>query len=360
MTCKKYLSLTLTAIACILLSSCASSHSPAEHSTTEIVKEEAVSTVYPTPTPAPFEARWVSNPDGWRYEYERNLFQTGWLKDGGHWYYLDKDGIMQTGWIKDKENWYYLNSSGALQTGWLELPDGRYYLKDSGAMTTGWAIVDGTACYFQENGLYNPAAAPAPTASVALTFDDGPGKDTWRLLDAFEKNNSHATFFVLGQQAAVYSDELRRMQALGCEVGNHTYNHKNLTKLTPQEKNTELLSNENLIASILRQEGALIRPPYGAVDDALRAFVSQPLIFWSIDTLDWKTKNAQATIDTVLSAVKDGDIILMHDIHSTSVDAAEVLIPELIVRGYELVTVSELAEKKGISLTAGKGYGAMR
>lgn len=294
----------------------------------------------------------------WFYFGKWGYMKTGWLKDNGEWFYLNKWGVMKTGWIKDNGEWFYLNKWGVMQTGWLTLPEGSYYLNKWGVMQTGWLRIDNKAYYLEKNGLYNPNHAPS--GSIALTFDDGPGKYTNRLLNALEKNKAHATFFLVGQQVASYAGELRRMEALGCEIGNHSYSHKRLTKISAAERDTQLSSTENQIASILGHGTTLIRPPYGEQNSALRAAAGKPLILWSIDTLDWKTKNAQATINTVLSNVRDGDIILMHDIHATSVDAAEVLIPELLARGYELLTVSELAQKNGVKLTAGKSYSALR
>ncbi|MDE6830114.1 MAG: hypothetical protein K2P34_07280, partial [Lachnospiraceae bacterium] len=97
-------------------------------------------------------------------------------------------------------------------------------------------------------------------------------------------------------------------------------------------------------------------PPYGAISDTMKASVGMPMILWNIDTLDWKTRNAEATVNTVMESVKDGDIILMHDIHTESVDAAVELIPKLIDAGFQLVTVSEMAAAKGIVLENGKSY----
>lgn len=106
----------------------------------------------------------------------------------------------------------------------------------------------------------------------------------------------------------------------------------------------------------------IVRPPGGYINDASKAALAKrgtPAVLWSIDTLDWKTRNAQKTIDTVLSNVKDGDIILMHDLYETSADAAAVLIPELKNRGYQLVTVSELASYRG-GMQPGHTYSRFR
>ncbi len=110
------------------------------------------------------------------------------------------------------------------------------------------------------------------------------------------------------------------------------------------------------LSEIIGEGASLIRPPYGAISDTMKASVGMPMILWNIDTLDWKTRNAEATVNTVMESVKDGDIILMHDIHTESVDAAVELIPKLIDAGFQLVTVSEMAAAKGIVLENGKSY----
>lgn len=316
--------------------------------------------VYEFDTDGYMKTGWIQHQKNWYYHQESGAMQTGWVKVNDHWYYLSDTGIMQTGWVNLSNQWYYLRSDGSMATGWLDLPEGRYYLKSDGSMATGWIIDDGTAFYLQPNGLYDPSLVPEPSGYIALTFDDGPGKHTSRLLDALEKNHSKATFFVLGQQVSAYKDTLLRMQALQCQIGNHTYDHKDLTKLLPAEQVKEFQSTNDLVTKITGNSIPIVRPPYGAYNDSVKMSAGQPLIFWSIDTLDWKTKNAAATIDTVLSKVSDGDIVLMHDIHSTTVDAAERLIPELITRGFKLVTVSELAAIKGKILNAGQTYSSIR
>ena len=110
------------------------------------------------------------------------------------------------------------------------------------------------------------------------------------------------------------------------------------------------------IRGITGQDATLLRPPYGAYNSTVAANAGMPLILWSIDTLDWKTRNAQNTIQVVMNEVRDGSIVLMHDIHSPSVDAAEVLIPRLIQAGYQLVTVSELAKHRGTVMRDGGVY----
>lgn len=194
---------------------------------------------------------------------------------------------------------------------------------------------------------------------IALTFDDGPAVGTARILDALEANGQAATFFVVGSNARIYQETLARADELGCEIGNHTYNHPNLTRCTVSEIQSEINSTNDYIRSATGHNATVMRPPYGANNETVRQTVGLPLILWSIDTRDWETRNTQSTINNVLNNVRDGDIILMHDIHASTVDAAVYLIPELVSRGYQLVTVSELAEYRG-GLTAGTNYYSIR
>jgi len=195
--------------------------------------------------------------------------------------------------------------------------------------------------------------------AVALTFDDGPSKHTKRILDCLEANNAKATFFVVGTNVLKFGDTLRRAHSLGMEIGNHTVNHPDLKKLPEAEVKSEIKLNADYVEAAIGVRPKLVRPPYGNQTSAIIALINQPFILWSIDTLDWKTRNAQKTIDSVLSSVKDGDIVLMHDLYEPTAEAAEKIIPELIKRGYDLVTVSELAKRKGVTLEA-KTYSSIR
>ena len=190
-----------------------------------------------------------------------------------------------------------------------------------------------------------------------LTFDDGPSSFTNRLLDCLESNNAKATFFMVGKEIDSFPDEVKRMEALGCELGNHTYSHADLTTLSPEDMSAEIAGVDESLVNLVGHGATVLRPPYGSINDSVRSTVGTPMILWSIDTLDWETQDAQKTVDTVMSQVQDGSIILMHDIFSTSVDAAEIFIPKLIEEGYQLVTIHELAKIKGTELQTGVAYG---
>ena len=193
---------------------------------------------------------------------------------------------------------------------------------------------------------------------VALTFDDGPGPYTDRLLKCLKNNRAAATFFLVGTSIANYPDTIQQMAKQGCEIGNHTWDHASLSSLNGSSIQSEISSTNAQIRALTGHNATLVRPPYGAYNSNVQINAGAPLILWSIDTLDWKTRNAQNTINVVMNEVKDGSIILMHDIHSPSVDAAEVLIPKLIASGYQLVTVSELAKYRSVAMYRGGVYNA--
>ncbi|MGI6006700.1 MAG: polysaccharide deacetylase family protein [Ruminococcus sp.] len=317
--------------------------------------------------------------DGGKYYYmdEQGVMQTGWFQDGSAWYYLgadgaavngwqtvdsknyffDETGAMHVGWLQEGNTWYYFSTEGAMQTGWLRLNDGTYYLNSDGKMRTGWLVDGKKVYYFDENGRQDPNAGKVEQGTkIALTFDDGPGAYTDRLLDCLESNDAKATFFVLGQQVSQYPDTLRRMYHMGCQIGNHSFDHSTLTGLDTAGAKKQITSTNQQVKSVIGRNPWLVRPPGGNYNDETASLINQPLVLWSIDTRDWETKNVQATVETVLNSLQGGDIVLMHDIHEPSVEAAEILIPALKSMGYDLVTVGNLAKASGVTLERGKVY----
>lgn len=222
-----------------------------------------------------------------------------------------------------------------------------------------------------------PVQTPEPTPeqnkkAVALTFDDGPKsieedkgiKGTNGLLDTLKEYGAHATFFVQGYRCEINKEILKREIAEGHEIGNHSWNHPQLSKLSIEDVNKQLDRTANLVKKLTDgYEIKLVRPPYGAVSQAMRKHLKQPMIIWSVDTLDWKDidkytqeEKTQQILKAVKKEVTDGAIILMHDIHETSCEAAKTVIPWLIDHGYDILTVSELMERKGINMKNGKVY----
>lgn len=282
----------------------------------------------------------------------------GWQEIESYKYYFDEEGKMLTGWQKIEDATYYLGEDGKAHVSWLELDGNKYCFDKDGKMLTGEQQVGIKKCVFAEDGkLESEESSIDPSKPmVALTFDDGPGKRTMELLEAFEEHGARATFFMVGSNIPNYPDAIKKMEEIGCEIGNHTNTHANLTKLDAAGINNEIGTVDQLLADIIGRGATVIRPPWGEKNDTVKSTVQNPLIMWSIDTLDWKTRNAESTISTVMNNVGDGDIILMHDIHTQSVDAAIQLIPKLQAAGYQLVTVSELAQSRNINMEKGGVY----
>ncbi len=227
-----------------------------------------------------------------------------------------------------------------------------------------YGIVRLTVPYEQMQKKAVPEKVESPldssTKIVALTFDDGPNPiATNAILDTLEKYGARATFFDLGSLVEKYPDTVKREEAIGCEVGSHSYDHKNFNKLTTAEIQADLQKSAAAFRKVLGHEPAVFRPPYGNCKDSVKKQIPMAIYLWSVDTLDWKSKNAKAVINTVKAAGDlDGKVILMHGIYSSTADAVAELVPYLQKQGYTLVTVSELiTAKHGEEPQQGKLYG---
>ena len=178
-------------------------------------------------------------------------------------------------------------------------------------------------------------------------------------LESSEGLNSHDTLQMAGKAIRTV---IRRMMADGCELGNHSWSHPQLNKLSAGEVRSQINRTNDAIAAVAGHGATVMRCPYGATGGSVKSVLGDmgyASILWSIDTLDWKTRNADSTVNSVLNNVKDGDIVLMHSIYSQTAAAVERIVPALVQRGFQLVTVSELAAARG-GMTPGKNYGSFR
>lgn len=194
---------------------------------------------------------------------------------------------------------------------------------------------------------------------IAFTFDDGPSSHTPDLLEALKNYDAKASFFVLGSSVAKRKEILQRIVDEGHEVASHTYNHPQLTKLADEAVLQEIDSCDAIIYETIGMKPRLFRPPYGAYDNRVLSLLEsrgKAVIMWSVDTLDWKYRDKQYVKNYILNHSKDGAIVLLHDVHRSSVDGFIEALPELRKRGYQLVTVSELLQWKGMETLAGKVY----
>ena len=193
---------------------------------------------------------------------------------------------------------------------------------------------------------------------VAITFDDGPGARTTKTaLKALKKNKCRATFFVLGSCINRSTKKLIKQEyELGCEIGNHSYGHPKLTGLSYSSVKSQMARTDRKVKAITGRKPTVCRAPYGAYNKKVLKAMARPNIFWSVDTLDWKHRNTKRLIRVVTKGTKDGDIVLMHDIHPTTTAAVDSILKNLKKKGFEMVTVTELAAIKGKSMKKGHSY----
>ena len=187
---------------------------------------------------------------------------------------------------------------------------------------------------------------------VALTFDDGPdAKNTPRLLDMLAKRNIKATFFVLGERIEMHPELLKREKAEGHEIGNHSWNHPNLAKMSEEGVRGQLQRTHDLILKSSGSKTTLMRPPYGSITERQKKWVADAMgykvILWAVDPLDWRKPGPAVVARRILSATRPGSIVLMHDIHTQSVDAVPQILDGLTAKGFKFVTVSQLLAMDG-------------
>lgn len=183
---------------------------------------------------------------------------------------------------------------------------------------------------------------------VALTFDDGPSRYTDEILDTLKKYDSNATFFVLGNKIEDYNNTIIKMYKNGNEIGNHSYNHRWLTRLSSEEQREQIEKTQEIIKNYTNYTPIYLRPTYGSVNKKLKNNTNLKIMLWNIDTKDWKYKDIDTIVNNALKDVEDGSIILMHDTYKRTSEAVKEIVPELIKQGYQLVTISELEEVKKI------------
>ena len=202
-----------------------------------------------------------------------------------------------------------------------------------------------------------PGPVDGTKPMIAFTFDDGPfTKVDQRILDVLDTYGGRATFFIVGSRVNDYKDTLKRIHDSGSEIGNHTYNHKNLENLAPEEVISQIEMTNDAVEAVTGFRPKLVRVPYGAFKGQVSGLVSYPMIQWNIDTEDWSSKDKDAILSALLSQARDGSIILMHDLYPSTAEAFEAAIPQLAAQGYQFVTVSEMYAAKGIPLEAGQVY----
>ena len=310
-----------------------------------------------TVEPQPVLQGLIRDENGHLFYYKDGVkIKNAWKTVNGSKYYFGKSGKADVGKRKVGKATYYVAVNGQRKTGWRTINGKKYYFSPkNGKMVTGKKTISHYLCYFNEKGVLL-RKIDKNKKMVALTYDDGPSIYTPRILKTLKENNSVATFFVVGNRVPMYSDTVKKAYDMGCEIGNHTYEHKSLPNLSETEVKRQISKTNKEVKKAIGEKPVIMRPTGGATNTNIKKWVGMPSIIWSVDTLDWKTRNADSTRCAVLNRVKDGDIVLMHDLYSATATASETIIPELVRRGYQLVTVSELAECRGGMKETGAYY----
>ena len=310
-----------------------------------------------TVEPQPVLQGLIRDENGHLFYYKDGVkIKNTWKTVNGSKYYFGKSGKAYVGKRKVGKATYYFAVNGKRKTGWRTINGKKYYFSPkNGKMVTGKKTISHYLCYFSEKGVLL-RKIDKNKKMVALTYDDGPSIYTPRVLKTLKENNAVATFFVVGNRVPTYSDTVKKAHDMGCEIGNHTYEHKSLPNLSETEVKRQISKTNKEVKKAIGEKPVIMRPTGGATNTNIKKWVGMPSIIWSVDTLDWKTRNADSTRRAVLNRVKDGDIVLMHDLYSATATASETIIPEQVRRGYQLVTVSELAECRGGMKETGAYY----
>ena len=178
---------------------------------------------------------------------------------------------------------------------------------------------------------------------IALTFDDGPHPYyTEQLLKGLEERGAKASFFITGQNVEAYPEIVKKIHEDGHLIGNHTYSHTQLTSRNQEKFKEEIIKTNEVIKEVTGEDTIFVRPPYGSWNKEFEKELNMFPVLWNVDPLDWRTANANRVAKAVISKVSENDIILMHDYYDTSVEAALMIVDELMLQGYEFVTVDKI------------------
>ena len=194
---------------------------------------------------------------------------------------------------------------------------------------------------------------------IGLTFDDGPSKYTSELLDILNEYDASATFFVVGNRLNSYKDELRDIVESGCEIGVHTYSHTSFTSLGVEGMLDEINKTRGILDEYEVPYSNLVRPPYGSLNTEIKEGAEFPLILWNVDTRDWESRNAESVCEEIIKGVTEGNIILLHDIHPTTIEGVRLALSKLSEE-YKFVGITELSRISNISLENGKTYYSLK
>ena len=268
---------------------------------------------------------------------------------------------IQKGWVKGI---YYYNSQGKKVKGWKTIKGKRYYFgKVTGKKFVGLHKIGkgkkALVCTFSSKGVL-VRKLKASKKSICLTFDDGPAASTSRVLATLKKYDAKATFFMVGNRCKAYKTSCKKVVKAGHQIGCHTYSHAWLQSLSAKGVKSQMKRGKYSIKKYTGVLPMVCRTPGGQNTKTIRKNVGMPIIHWSVDTRDWEHHNPSMTLAAVKHGAFNGAIVLMHDLHSTTADAVPSVCKFLKSKGYQMVTIDEMALLKGKKLKAGKVYYSFR
>jgi len=279
----------------------------------------------------------------YRTDPESGILVTGLTGIGDKNYFFDPDtGVMKTGWVEiEGDRYYFDKENGAGYDGILDI-DGSVYGFAGGLMLVNQrAISDNHLYYFGEDGsVIREVDGNQPM--IAITYDDGPSIYTDSIIDTFEEYGQKCTFFIVGDRISWNEEEAAREAELGYEQGNHTYGHNRLTDLDADEVKEVLKWTDDELIRVTGKPSTCLRPPEGRWNETVKDVCEAPVILWCVDSEDWKSRNSDTICSRIIGKVRDGDIVLMHDLYQATADATKRIVPALVEAGYQLVTIEEM------------------
>ena len=283
---------------------------------------------------------------------------TGLRKINGNKYYFGKKtGKLYHGFKKiDGNKYYFGKNTGRMVYGFVKINGSKYYFgKNSGKMFTGLNKIGKNVYTFNKKGKLIRTVY-ADKKAICLTWDDGPSENTATIMKSLIDNDGRGTFFVCGNRVGSYYNTLKKNYKAGNMIGNHSWSHPVLSNLSAQGIKDEISNTNKIIKKYTGETPKVCRTPYGINTEFVRTNVNMPIILWSVDTLDWKTRNADSTYNSIMNNAKDGAVVLMHDLYAQTAQAAVKAIPALRDKGFQLVTVEEMALIKGYKLKKATVY----
>ena len=305
----------------------------------------------------------------------------GLINIKGNTYYFMTDGRMYKGFKTiDGYKYYFSPDTGRMAKGFTKIGDHTYYFLKSGKMMRSLNKIDGNTYYFDPNNgrmqtgmlkigrnvrTFNKEGVLIRTVygdkkAICLTWDDGPSPNTRTIMKVLKDNGARGTFFVVGNRVSSYADTLRDNYNQGNQIGNHSWSHADFSRIDADAVKQQVSDTNSAIKSVIGVKPKIIRTPYGIATSNAKENVGMPIILWSIDTLDWKTQNADSTYNSVINGARDGDVVLMHDLYTQTAEAVKRIVPALKERGFQMVTVEEMALLKGKTLRKGEVYGRIQ